>query len=503
MNTFDTTVVAPVKGLITDIASVQLSPDAAIHLENWIPYPDKVVLRPGRISHKPASGTVGTSCGLWTYNGAAGSKLFVFSSTGIYDATTAGAFGAAMSAWSSGDTICVNFSNGAGSWFVAANGADVVKVFDGTAWANSAITGVAPTTQVLNFVEIYRQRLFFAENNKLGFWYLNVNAIGGAASYFELGGVARRGGKVVAIGTWTIDSGAGADDYIVFATSEGEYLVYSGADPGTLGEWDLKGVYYLARPLGRQSLVKYQGDLLAITEMGIFRLSQALQSTVMKKQGSISANVDNKISELAKLKGPNGPYWQAILHPSARMLIFNVPDSVSGLQYAMETQKQAWCTLKGWNARMFAVKDNLLFYVDTAGAVKQAWEGSSDEGVSITGTAITAPNYFGKIAQKKRIRLLRPRLLISGQAKISLGFFSDFVRQQVNWEQYLDTGSGLWDVSLWDSGIFQGEDYQVYEWRQAACPPGMTISTAVVVESKASRVEWFFTDYKVSLSTNM
>ena len=50
----------------------------------------------------------------------------------------------------------------------------------------------------------------------------------GAATEFPLGGIASKGGFIQAMGTWTRDSGAGADDVAVFVTSEGEAILAEG-----------------------------------------------------------------------------------------------------------------------------------------------------------------------------------------------------------------------------------------------------------------------------------
>jgi hypothetical protein len=62
-------------------------------------------------------------------------------------------------------------------------------------------------------------------------WYLPVNSISGAANPLDFGAIARNGGYMQAMGTWTLDAGQGADDYAVFVTSMGEVIVYNGTDP--------------------------------------------------------------------------------------------------------------------------------------------------------------------------------------------------------------------------------------------------------------------------------
>lgn len=51
------------------------------------------------------------------------------------------------------------------------------------------------TPEDLNYVWVYKNRLFFVEKDSLNAWYLPVDSIGGAAEKFPLGGVFTRGGS--------------------------------------------------------------------------------------------------------------------------------------------------------------------------------------------------------------------------------------------------------------------------------------------------------------------
>ena len=72
----------------------------------------------------------------------------------------------------------------------------------------------------------------------MSLWYLPLNSISGAASEFPIGNFLQKGGKIVAIIPWTIDSGHGSDDLFCILSSEGEIAVYSGTDPASLTTWD-------------------------------------------------------------------------------------------------------------------------------------------------------------------------------------------------------------------------------------------------------------------------
>src|SRR5690606_18644214 len=119
-------------------------------------------------------------------------------------------------------------------------------------------------------------RLFFMENNVLGFWYLAASAISGTATFFNLAPFCSLGGYLMAMGTWTRDGGSGLDDYAVFYTSRGEVLVFQGDDPGDATAWSLVGVFRLGAPVGRRCMIKAGPDLVLVTEDGVIPMTRAL-----------------------------------------------------------------------------------------------------------------------------------------------------------------------------------------------------------------------------------
>ena len=117
-----------------------------------------------------------------------------------------------------------------------------------------AITGVN-SNKFVN-VNLFKNRLYFTEKDTLKVWYLPVNSISGAASALDFGGIARSGGYLQGMATWTIDAGQGADDYAVFITNMGEVIVYNGTDPDNANTWALKGVWQLGYVYSRRCYFK-------------------------------------------------------------------------------------------------------------------------------------------------------------------------------------------------------------------------------------------------------
>ncbi len=268
---------APIGGWNSRDPLAQLAPTDCVTLNNWIVRPQSVQTRLGSTNHLtglPAS----TVESLLDYNFAPTPKLFAAVGTAFYDATTAGAAGAAVvSGLTNARWQHVNYSNSAGNYLVTVNGADDMRTWNGSVWASTAsFSGTAVNTNTLVGLTVYRERLFFVENNLLSFYYLGAGAISGAGARFQLGQICNRGGYTMAVATWTIDAGDGADDHLVAITSEGEAVVYKGTDPSSSTTWSLVGVYYVGRPLGRRCLFKFGGDLLLLTDRGLLPLSQDL-----------------------------------------------------------------------------------------------------------------------------------------------------------------------------------------------------------------------------------
>ena len=410
----------PTQGLVADEARANMAPGAALVLDNFWPYPDRVELRAGSVAH--VTGFTNAVKGLVTWAGPTSSKLFATCDNGIFDATTAGAVGAAATAWTNGLTQGVNLATGAGSYLLVVNGTDSLKHYNGTTWTTVATFGSLTSANIVA-LEVYKQRLFFLEKNSMNMWYLPVNSISGSATSFSLGAIFRRGGKLAAIATWTVDSGTGPDDLLAVASSEGEVAIFSGSDPSTLATWSYRGVYFLGRPLGgARSLYKNGGDLLFLCENGLFPVARALQSSVIEKQLALTDSVQAIFSAYARL-APTSDYWTMVAQPDIPALIVNIPGVTGGRQLVMNNQSRRWCTFSGWDTNCFARLGAGLYY-GTATTVVQALTGTGDQGANVVGTMLCAYNTWNYPANKQCVAampLLRKTdsAALAGKRKIS------------------------------------------------------------------------------------
>jgi hypothetical protein len=201
------------------------------------------------------------------------------------------------------------------------------------------ITGVNSNTFVN--VNLFKNRLYFTQKDTLACWYLDVDAIGGAASPLYFGGIARNSGYLQAMGTWTLDAGQGADDYAVFVTSMGEVMVYNGTDPDSIDTWALKGVWQLGQTFNRRCFFKWSGDLLLLTKDGLVPLASALQSSRLDPRVNLTDKIYFAVSQAATLYSDLFG-WQINYYASANMLILSIPTSTGMEQFVMHNITKAW-----------------------------------------------------------------------------------------------------------------------------------------------------------------
>lgn len=474
----------------------------AVLMDNVFPDISDVGLRKGRSDW--ATGFGSPVKRLLAYESATLSKQFASTATGVYDVSSAGAIGAAAFACTSGEWSSVNFANSGGSFLTMVNGVDSMRLYDGATWTAitgasvPALTGVATTS--LAYVALHKKRLWFAQVNSMNLWYLAADAIAGAATVFPVGALFARGGKVVALQSWTIDGGNGPDDYLAILTSRGEMAVYAGTDPASATTWSLVGVYYVGAPVGNRPLCRLGGDLLILTRMGIFPASSFMQSAVIDRTKAVNLKIQSAFLEYIDTYGSNIG-WEMTVFPAGNMLIVNIPTAVgvSADQLVMNLTTKAWCRFTNWAASAFVVSNEALYY---AGPSKtyHAWSGMSDSGTAITGEVIQAYNSF-RFATQSQVGMVRPHLSLSGSATVQYSIDTDFrMIGDTSLISYLGTnGIGFWDSGVWDTSIWGGELQTLKPtWFSVTSELGYLHAFRLKIISSNSSVNWTATNFLVS-----
>jgi len=200
-------------------------------------------------------------------------------------------------------------SNYNGTYAITVTGASTFTYTMATApAANATVVGIYTVlgitgvdSSVFVNVNMCQNRLFFVQKDTMTFWYLPVESIGGAALDFPLGAIARSGGFLQAMGTWTLDAGYGVDDLSAFVTSMGEVIVYKGTNPSDSNAWSEVGVWQLGQTFSRRCFFKWGGDLLLLTQDGLVPMSGALQSSRLDPRIYLTDKIYFAVSQAATL----------------------------------------------------------------------------------------------------------------------------------------------------------------------------------------------------------
>ena len=397
-------------------------------------------------------------------------------------------------------------SNYSGTYYITVTGANTFTYTMATAPAANAIvvgtysvigiTGANSNTFVN--INMCQNRLFFVQKNSMTFWYLPVESIGGAALDFPLGAIARSGGFLQAMGTWTLDAGYGVDDLSAFVTSMGEVIVYKGTNPSDPNAWSEVGVWQMGQTLSRRCFFKWGGDLLLLTQDGLVPMSAALQSSRLDPRINLTDKIFYAVSQAAtNYYAEFG--WQINYFASENMLILNIPNGLGVYdQYVMHTITKSWAKFTGVNAICWEVAADNKIYFGANGYVGQFYNTTSDDGNNIVATAQQAYSYFDSRGQLKRFTLVRPILQTdNGLPTVLCGISTDFdtvpLTNQIAFNPSL-VPIGVWDSSLWDEAIWGG-GLTVTKYWQGVSGLGFAGSININVASQGIEFHWASTDY--------
>jgi hypothetical protein len=357
------------------------------------------------------------------------------------------------------------------------------------------ITGI--NNNLFIHVNSLQERIYFVEKNSLDFWYLPVNQLGGTAKQFPLGSIARSGGYLQAMGTWTLDAGYGVDDLGAFVTSMGEVIVYKGTDPDDANSWALVGVWQMGQTYARRCFFKYSGDLLLLTQDGLVPMSAALQSSRLDPRVNLTDKIFYAVNQAANLySGQFG--WQINYFAPSNMLILNIPVTYGTEQFVMHNITKSWGRFTNIQAYCWEVSgvDGMFFGSD--GYVGKFYDGFSDAGNNIVANAQQAYSYFDSRGQLKRFTMVRPILQTDNTVpNVLCGISTDFdtinLSNQITFNPNL-AQVGIWNTSTWNNSVW-GAGLQTSKVWQGVNGIGYAGSVNISVASQGVDFHWASTDY--------
>lgn len=488
---------APVGGWNARDALQNMPPEDAPILDNWWVTPTTVNLRNGYTNF--STGLVNQVETILAYSGGASNKLFGIAGSNVYDCTAGGAVGAAsVTGLTNARWQYINNSTAAGNYLQMVNGADKMRVFDGTNWhadgdgAPYDITNV--NSNVLININVHKFRVWFVQKNTLKMWYLPTGAIGGAAVQFDLSGTAMLGGYIVCMYTWTIDAGYGVDDLAVFITNRGEVIVYRGTDPSSANTWALVGIWRIGAPIGNRPCLKFAGDLLIICHDGVYPMSGALQSSRTNPRIALTDKIQSATSDAIDSYSANFG-WQLVQFPKLNMLLLNVPVSMGQQQqFVMNTITKNWARFTGWTANCWELYQDDIYFGGN-GIVAKAWDGLSDAGTNINADALQAFNYFKEPGVQKRFTMIRPTIQTNGSPAIQASLNIDFdLNNYSSPIAFSPISAATWDTAVWDTSVWGGGLNVSQLWQSVAVYPGRCAGVRFLCASQGIEVVWASTD---------
>jgi hypothetical protein len=492
---------APIGGLNTRDAIASMPPMDAVSLVNWLPDTYGVRARKGYRewainipANRPVGGIMGYFSPTTIIPGGAfltdptsmPGKLFCSTDAAIYDITSQtnspvsaiALSGATNAGWFNHTMMTTT----GGSFLLACSEADGYFTYDGAAWLRRVagggagqISGVNPNDLV--HVAMWKRRAWFTERNSSKAWYLPVDQFAGVAASIDFGPMFKHGGHLSFMANWTIDAGEGIDDFLVAVGSNGDILVYKGTDPASAATFSLVGAWYVGQiPVGRRAAVQYGGDLILVSADGIFPMSYItrggaalLQASSKEYSSKIRPTIGEDLRASFTERG-----WQALIHPSERLMLVNVPDygAVRNKQYAMSTTLNEWTvfndipiyTLGSQSGYTFAGSRTGKVYILFTGFFDNVAYGAST-GLGIRGVIMPAFNTFDSPALEKQFLMARANFLATDAPNISLGVNVNYdIEDPTGTPVYTNPTSALWDVSIWDAAMWSGGQKVFSEW---------------------------------------
>lgn len=497
------TVPAPIGGLNARDSIANMPPTDAVTIINWFPTTSSLMVRNG--SSDWSTGLSGWVETLAVYSPVTGSRqLFSAAGGNIYNSTSAGTVGApVVTGNTSNRWQSTNFANPAGQWLYLVNGQDAPQLYNGSTWqavttSSSPIAITGATDALTSFISVtaFKSRLYFIAKNTFHVWYLAVNAVGGAATLFDMSSIFRLGGYLITCFPWSMDTVAGPQDYMVFLSSEGEAVVYQGYDPSQSGSWSQLGVFRMGRPVGPRCWAKVGSDVMVLCADGLIPLSKEMLTDRSQGQVETTFKIRNAIQQ--DFQNYNSHFgWQVILHPIGTKLIINVPQSEDSIQYqyVMNTITGSWTVFNGWNAASFALMGDQLFF-GTNNKVVQCDTGNTDNGSSIQATLLPAYSYFDAPGQNKQFTMVRPTFSLTGNIGISVALSVDYRPVTINSTLNIppQTGSSLWNSAIWNVSLWSQNSIIRLAW-SSVFGVGYAASLNMITSSNISNVSLISFDY--------
>ncbi len=433
---------APLAGLSSASPQAGRSKGTALVMDNVIPTTSGCKARPGYTELASTTLASGEKLNrLFTYTGLNDSKV-VFAATDTTVSQISPGYGSTLTTAFTGQNnsnySTVEMQTASGKFMTIVNGYDSPRYFDGTSWTiltqytgsnpigASEIQGVNP--DVWSFGWTYANREYFIQKNTFDVWYLGQNSFSGVAAKVPLKSVFKNSTSLLFGGTFSYDSGAGIDDFIVFVTKEGEVALYQGIDPSTLSAWTFKGLFKMAPPLGADSHFNVAGDLIVATQDGLTPLSAIFKKDVTElKIHSLSRAIDKDLADERKLIPTTNTSWRLVKSDFHNLAFLKVPrrGQAETFIYVVNMETGSWCRFTNFLVEDIAVAGDSVYFCNT-NKVFEAMKTGQDDGQIILCRIVTDFDDFGADGRTKKIHRVKSNFITRNDLKVNLSVETDY-----------------------------------------------------------------------------
>lgn len=413
-------------------------------------------------------------------------RLFAVTSAGIYDVTSQGTSNPIavvsfpIQTGDAGFCSFLSFTNPTGEQglFVAdgANGLYGYGPVSNT-WTKYTTEITFPDTTTVNdidFVTSHKGRIWLVARDKSDAYYLPVGAVSGVATKFQFGAKMRYGGFLVGLYSWSIDGGAGLDDYLVAISKSGDVIIYQGTDPSVASMWNTVGIWFIGPvPTQRRVAIGVGGDTILLSAYGITSATALLNGIDPTR---VERNVTGKIARLVReafKEKSDLNFWEVVSLPEEGLLIINSPkvsneqniQFVLNLNRVSEDQGGGWYLWRDVPATTFATHAKKTYF-GTVGGDVCVMQGGLDNididgagGLPVTFAGMTGFTHLDAPAVYKQVQWVRAAFISQNLLKVAAAVTYDYdLRERNLLPIKTSAGGSLWDAvsSLWDKALWSG-----------------------------------------------
>ena len=476
-----TTLPAAIDGINTVTSLATMKPTECIFSMNILPEDFGMKVREGY--REWANGWTGDPARTiisFEGNVDADDKMWVANAEGIWDVSVEGTTAPAQvftwpsSALNAGICSYVNFTNdGLDRFVLLCDGENGYHIWTQTTdtWAQGSMTGGGIDVELLNFVMVWKERLWFIQRDSALAVYLPPNDFAGNPEEFNFGDQFRFGGSLSSIHNWTLDGGNGIDDYLVALSSSGDVIIYTGTDPADASSFGLVGSWYVGKlPAGNRNASEYSGELYILSVQGLLPMSGVLNGSFKQEdeQSYLTAKVSPFIRALMDTS-LNEFGWHVHIHAKQSLLYINSPARIAAEQVALTLYfgNNAWGGIRGldkshtanWQGEIFWTDINTNKIFRQTGTVDAVFldQEADGEPQAIDWQVLSSYQNYGTPAMYKRVQYIRPIFVGNGTPAFNVQAFYDFdIGELTQPPTFIGGADGIWNTGTWNAAQWGG-----------------------------------------------